>query len=308
MTGGTPDPALRGPDFFLVGAPKCGTTAMDDFFRGHPQVGMCPWKETHQFAGPLYWSRFGPFHGDHPSEPTDYLGYFRGVQDRLRIGESSVWYLHSPTAAEDIYAFDPAADIIVMLRNPIEMLPSLHAQLVYMGIEPETDFERALALDPVRAEHGGPKGFPPDSYADAARFAPQLRRYLERFPREQVHIVLYDDFKVDPLGSYRSVCAALGIDPDVELEAGVVNPRRRVRSHTLNRLLVKAPTPMRRTWVGTRLQAWNTPVAPHSDLAPTVARTLLPLVAEQVEQLGGLLSVDLASWLTAAESAASDTI
>ena len=271
---------------------------MTDFLGQHPQVGMCRWKETHHFAGPLYWSRFGPFRDDHPSTREDYLTFFAAAQDRQRIGEASVWYLHSPTAAHDIGEFDPAADIIVMLRNPLEMLPSLHAQLVYLGIEHETDLERALARDPIRAEQGGPPGFPPDSYADAAQFASQLRRYFDVFPRNQIHVVIYDDFKADPTSSYLALCAELGIATDVPIDVSVINPRRRVRSHSLNRALGRSPDRLRGSRLGVRVHEWNTPVAAtKSALSPAVVRALTPVVAQQVEELGTLLGVDLSHWL-----------
>jgi hypothetical protein len=191
-----------------------------------------------------------------------------------------------------------------MLRNPLEMIPSLHAQLVYIGIEHERDLERALALDPVRARSGPPKGFPSDSYLDAASFAAQLARYLDVFGPEKVHVVRYDDFAADPLASYQSICSGLGVANDFAPEIGVVNPRRHVRSQKLQQVLSASPARLQRTKVIGKVQAWNTPMAAKASLPAPAARYLLPLVTEQAQELGHLLGWDLSEWVRQAEAAA----
>lgn len=91
-----PGPRTRRPDFFLVGAPKCGTTAMYQYLRRHPAIFMCPVKE------PEFFSR-------NPGDPAaysleEYLTLFDGVKEEKRIGEASVGYLAAPTAAARIRA------------------------------------------------------------------------------------------------------------------------------------------------------------------------------------------------------------
>src|SRR5947209_1137964 len=100
-----------GPDFFIVGAPKCGTTAMSEFLAGHPDVWMCPFKETHHFAGEEYWRRSGAFRGDRAPTREEYLELFRAAPAVHRVGEASVWYLHSASAPDAIRAFRADADI-----------------------------------------------------------------------------------------------------------------------------------------------------------------------------------------------------
>lgn len=82
--------ALRGPDFFIVGAPKCGTTALTDYLGQHPEIGMCALKETHYFATDLT-SRSILKLGQSPPSPDEYLELFKSVQDRRRLGEASGW-------------------------------------------------------------------------------------------------------------------------------------------------------------------------------------------------------------------------
>src|SRR5512141_2214266 len=97
----------RQPDFFIVGAPKCGTTAMNGYLRQHPQIFMPERKDISYFGSDLKFGR---------SRITkeEYLSLFRNANGAFRIGESSVWYLYSKTAAEEIKSFAPSASIIVM--------------------------------------------------------------------------------------------------------------------------------------------------------------------------------------------------
>ena len=72
--------ALEGPDFFIVGAPKCGTTAMADYLGQHPEIGMCPRKETHVFATDLY-DRLGGQERPAAAEPGAVPQLFAGLQE-----------------------------------------------------------------------------------------------------------------------------------------------------------------------------------------------------------------------------------
>jgi hypothetical protein len=126
---------------------------MTDYPAQHPHVGMCARKETQYFATDLY-PKFGRGEAIHGSVARASSALFAGTQGRKRIGEASVWYLYSSVAPREINQFSPEADIIVMLRNPFEALPSLHSQFVFVGIEPVEDFEEALALDEERERAG----------------------------------------------------------------------------------------------------------------------------------------------------------
>src|SRR6476661_1903979 len=94
----------RRPDFFIVGAPKCGTTAMNDYLRQHPQIFMPERKDISYFGMDLKFER-PRISGE------EYLSLFRGANGALRVGESSVWYLYSRTSAQEIKSFSPAASI-----------------------------------------------------------------------------------------------------------------------------------------------------------------------------------------------------
>src|SRR5690349_5772876 len=128
--------AVKNPDFFLVGARKSGTTAMVQYLAAHPDIFMGI-KEMHFFGQDLHFR--APFYRHKLNE---YLAEFQGCNGHRRFGEASVWYLLSSQAALEIKAFKPEARIVIMLREPIDLLYSLYYQLRYLGDEQLPSFEQ----------------------------------------------------------------------------------------------------------------------------------------------------------------------
>lgn len=298
---------LKGPDFFIVGAPKCGTTAMTAYLAEHPQIGMCPRKETHYFAADLR-SRLVVKRGQRPPSEAEYLGFFAGLEDKDRRGEASVWYLYSSAAADEIHAFCPGADIVIMLRNPQEMLPSLHSQFVFVGLEPVEDFNSAWALDQERERSGTPPGFPPHSYRSAIRYAEQVRRYIEVFGPERVHVILYDDFRDDTLGVYQRTCEFLGVEPSFTPTLEVVNANKQVRSRAMRNVVSRPPEPLRpllhrltsqgmRRQAGAALKGLNRRSVRREPIPESARESIRPEIARQVRELDELIGLDVSAWL-----------
>jgi sulfotransferase family protein len=303
----SPTETLKGPDFFIVGAPKCGTTAMTADLGQHPEIGMCPRKETHHFATDLY-ERLAVKRGQRPPDRRRFLDLFAELQDYPRRGEASVWHLYSAAAASEIKSFHAEASVLVMLRNPVEMLPSLHSQFVYVGLEPVEDFEAALALDAERERSGTPVGFPPSSYRSAIRYSEQLRRYIDVFGRDRVHVIRYEDFRADTRATYRHACEFLGVDPGFEPEIEVINPNKQVRSRLLRRVVRRPPESLRpilhrvtteamRRRVGNEMNRLNTKFTRRAPTPDAVSLGIRPDVERQVHELDELLDLDVSSWL-----------
>jgi hypothetical protein len=118
-----PERGLRKPNFFIIGASKCGTTSLCRWLSEHPNVFICPEKEPHFF------------NTDDVQRGTSTLGkyeaLFAGVKkEHTAIGEASVWYLSSSAAVPNILAYQPDTKFIVMVRSPLQMAPALHAQVL----------------------------------------------------------------------------------------------------------------------------------------------------------------------------------
>lgn len=164
------------PNFFIVGAPKCGTTAVSEYLRNHPSIFMSFPKEPHHFSDDF--AQFREYR-----RLDDYMKLFRGrTQDHLIVGEASVWYLYSSSAVKSIYEFNKDAKILVMLRNPIDFVCSLHSQLLFAFNEDRPDFAEAWNLQEDRAKGINlPKTcIAPQflQYRAVAKFGAQLEHFL----------------------------------------------------------------------------------------------------------------------------------
>jgi hypothetical protein len=301
------------PDFFIVGAPKCGTTAMVKYLDAHPDIFMAR-KETHVFGQDL---KFSP--RIYRRDPQAYLAEFNAWNGEQRVGEGSVWYLFSNAAAAEIKAFNPHASIIMMLREPADMLYSLYHQFVFDGNEHLQTFEAALAAENDRragrkvARHS----YLAQAllYRDTARFSEQVERYFRVFGRERVHVIIYDDFAADPEGAYEEALEFLDLTPaPVANGFGVVNGSdKTVRLAALRRLLVeprlragaialagRLPKPVFRIFQSAESYLWryNTRPAKRAPLAPELRARLRQEFAPEVERLSALLGRDLTHWTT----------
>ena len=192
------------PNFFIVGAPKCGTTSLYEHLRRHPQVFM-PYSDT------KYWRHKEPYffceelikwEGLRVDTESEYAALFSEASSEKCIGEATSLYLYSESAASRIKAYSQDAKIIILLRDPIEMMISWHHDCVKWGHENVLGFQDAVLLEKKR-ETGS--NMPPGSgypycllYNKIAAFSSQVERYFGVFGRDAVKVCLLSDFKTDP--------------------------------------------------------------------------------------------------------------
>jgi Sulfotransferase family len=230
----------RVPDFFIVGHPKCGTTALYEALRRHPQIFMPRGKEPWFFAAELH-VRTPPRPEGTPRTLEDYMTLFADAEPWQIAGEATALYLWSRTAAASIAEVQPAARIIAILREPASFLRSLHLQFVQTHVETEGDLRRALSLEDERRQG---RSIPRHSYwpqallySEHVRYVEQLRRYHAQFPAENVLVLIYDDFRADNEGTVRTVLRFLGVDDTVPIDVPQANPTVRARSQHLHALV-----------------------------------------------------------------------
>jgi hypothetical protein len=212
----------RLPDFFIVGHQKCGTTALYLTLSSHPEIFMPEVKEPRFFAPELRsrFRRLGP--EKLPTTLEAYSSLFAAALPGQKAGEASPMYLRSETAARRIAEVRPDARIIAILREPASFLRSLHLQFVHNHIETETNFAKAITLEDKRREG---KHIPPFSqlpaallYSEWVRYVEQLRRFHAVFAREQVLVLIYEDFRADNEGTVRRVLQFLDVDDSWPLQ------------------------------------------------------------------------------------------
>lgn len=293
------------PNFFIVGAPKCGTTSMYRYLGQHPEIFMPVIKEPHFFGSDLLSSKY-------IRDEVAYRALFASRRNEPLAGEASVYYLYSRTAAHEIRAFNPAARIIIMLRNPVDMVYSLHSQAVSSGNEDCLNFSEALDAEAERREGRRmpdiadfPQGL---LYTDIARYPGQLKRYLSCFTREQVKILLFDDFAAATEAVYRETLRFLGVDdPDLDVDFTPANPHRRLRSVALEHFLkkrrglrdmVKRTAPGLYSRLYSQFHRFNAVEVRRDAMDSGTRARLCNLFADDVSELGGLIGRDLTHWLS----------
>jgi hypothetical protein len=291
------------PDLLIVGAPKCGTTAITRFLETHPQVHMAERKDLHFFGTDL-----GFQHRERESEAS-YLNRFEAAQPSQLRAESSVWYLYSTHAAAEIAEKNPEARILILLRHPVDMMHALWAQLRLNGLGDEDITDFAAALEAEEDRIGGqriPASTPlPEAlfYRRTARYAEQIRRYSDVFPSEQIQVIIQEEMKADTQAAWAEVCDWLDIDAGHQPEIGQVNRSKAVRSEGLRRAVgatpqgVKKllPSSARRT-VSRWLRKVNSSHTQRAPLEPALRSKLNTEFKREVKEVEAILGRTIPSW------------
>ena len=293
------------PNLFVVGAPKCGTTALYTYLGRHPDIFMCPIKEPQFFAGDIF------SHQRCIRTLPEYLSCFAAARNQRRLGEASTAYLGSRTAANEIKAFSPTARVIIMLRNPVDVMYAEHSQRVFGNMEHIVNFEIALESQEPRRWRSGP--FKDEeiirlSYRELSRFGEQVRRYFDVFGRQNVHVVLYDEFKIDTRAVYTGVLRFLEVDySHHDTDYPIINANRRARSVRVQELLRYPPKHLQgfarralprtlRSAIVRSLHRLNVVYQCRPPMDQALRRRLQKEYEPEVEQLSHLLGRDLSAW------------
>lgn len=288
------------PNFFIVGAPKCGTTALFQYLEQHPDVFMSAAKEPHYFAtdlkAPMY------------VQDTDrYVALFSDWAGEKAVGEASPLYLYSENMAAGIAAYKPDAKVIVMLRNPVDTAYSLHSGLVANGREDLKDFGAALAAETGRKDGSTParQAVPPSvvHYREVVRYDVQLKRLYDHLAPENVMVIFYEDFRSDTLSVVRQVQEFLGVavmDPadmapkntnKVSRLPGLWRRWMEMPPHQRARISALVPKPVRKLM----LKA-NAKHIPRETLDPSVAQALRADMQASVSRLAEMTNRNLEHW------------
>lgn len=287
---------VRRPNFFIVGAPKCGTTSLATWLGAHPQIFMPKTKEPHFFDT------------DHRARERlsaeDYEALFADADDdATAIGEASVWYLHSRDAVPAILAYNPDARFIACVRNPIDMAHSLHYQQIYNGFEDIVDFGDAWEAQAARASGAPILADDPAHllYGPACQLGAQVERLRASVPDDKLRIVFLDDLKADPHRVYRELLAFLEV-ADFEPDFPVVNQAQRRRSLSVRRAVRRLGRLKRQLGINRgfgildRINAWNNS-SQRWQADPAMASRLRDYFREDIELLADLTGRNLGAWL-----------
>lgn len=216
------------PNLFIVGAPRCGTTAWVDYLSSHPEIAFSIPKEPHFFNDDMPGFRWA-------KTTEDYIRYFAHAGGKPVIGDASVMYLFSRTAARNIGAFAPDAKIIICLRDQASFLPSYHYKTVFNRDETITDFAEAwrASLQPDRIIPQACREARHLDYRAVGMFSEQVQRYLDHFPAKNILILRYEEWTRNARDAYQQVLAFLNLPDDARTNFEKVHSAHRQRSEAL---------------------------------------------------------------------------
>ena len=300
------------PNFFIVGAPKCGTTALSEYLRTHPDIFIARVKELHYFCT--------DFNESFPRPKTldQYLRHFEKAKGKTAIGEASPWYLYSKCALKKLYQFNPKAHFIAMVRNPIEMVPSLHRALLNSYAEDQKSLSAAWRLQSIRRNG---KNIPPYcleesmlQYKDVCKLAPQIENFFSVIPAEQRMVIVFDDLKSKTLTTYKQVLSFLNLKYDGRLYFPIINKEFHWRFEGLSKL-AQAPSEkinivekfflglIKRKSIGLHYMLYrfnnkyNRISKPKKSIPADLRREFQTIFSNDVKRLSQLLCRDLTGWL-----------
>ncbi|MBA3526087.1 MAG: sulfotransferase [Sphingomonas sp.] len=310
----------------IVGAPRCGTTTLSRLMRSHPAISFSSVKEPHFFS----LADLSGLSDDalRQAVAEHYVArYFPDIEPNAQlIAEGSVSYLYAPERLLPVLALWPDAKFVIAVRDPLQMIPSLHRRLLYQGDETVEDFARAWALI---AERRAGRKIPRSCvdarqlmYDEAARLGQHVSRFFEVVGRERCHVVLFDDLKTDPERVHRDLIHFLSLPTVPMPELSARRESRGYRIAWLQRLLKRPPlartvlagekfrrrvssAPARQPSQAARavmrarksLVRWNSAPAPPVSVPAELEREIRNLLAEDVLLLSTLIGRDLRHWL-----------
>ena len=295
------------PNFLIIGTSRAGTTALYHYLKQHPQIYMSPIKEPRFFAFEGEKLEFGG-PGDERlkceiiTHINDYCALFQMVSKETAIGEASPVYLYSPKAPERIWHYIPETKLIAILRNPVDRAYSSFLAEIRDGREPLNDFSQALQEEATRIRsdwsfvwHYKQRGF----------YYAQLRRYFDKFDRDQIRVYLYDDWKVNNIRILQDIFHFLNVDdrfvPDVSIKHNVSSIPRSIALHkflTKQNLIKSVLEPFlprrvrRRAFVSLMNQNLTRP-----QLSLELRNQLVGVYQQDILRLQDLIERDLSKWL-----------
>ena len=237
-----------GPDFFVIGAGRSGTTSLHQYLAQHPQIFVAAKNPAFFYACDLSGS---PFANDPGALPADFVRSRDEYERRYAAapcgamrGDVSPVYLASTRVAGRVARSLPTAKLIAILRDPVDRVYSRYVSRRRDGLESTPSFEalveHELAEPLVRDDAHG-------SYLPGGMTSHFLRTYLDHFPRENVAIHLFEDFARSTSATMREICRFLGVDDGFAFDLSRIHNQGggRVRNRSLGRLWA-ASEPLRR--------------------------------------------------------------
>ncbi|MBF0622665.1 MAG: sulfotransferase [Magnetococcales bacterium] len=305
------------PNFVIIGSVKAGTTSLVRYLREHPDICFCN-AELQLFA-PEFANHRRMMGVTEQMSRASIEKYFSGFdgQDYKIYGEKSALYLLSDHGVENIMKHNPDAKIVAMIRNPVDVVESFHAQLLFDTNENITDFSKAWALQDQRAEgtHIPPGCLEPAllQLKRVGALGTHLERMMAIVPQGQYHIILFDDFIKDTQKVYQDVLTFLDLPQDGKSEFPRFNPRKFNKSYWIARFTQHRPHWLKRLqfYLGYYLRRLSLPTVDlvsllakmnqsnkkRAPLSTEVRQQLIEALKPEIDKIARITNRNLDHWM-----------
>ncbi len=224
---------VKKPNFFILGAGKCGTTSLYHYLKFNPQIFMSEVKEPSFFCETFQII----------NNPISYFELFDEVQKEHVIGEASHVYMTDPKSPRVINHFFPEAKFLISLRNPAERAFSLYNDMRNHGWESARSFEEALIKEETRVSSeefklNNPQYFHNFLYFHSGLYGQQIQRYFSHFTKSQFLIIRLEDLESDFHNTIKAIFDFLKVDNSFIPESAIHNKTLNTRSHRIQQLLI----------------------------------------------------------------------
>ena len=283
-------------DFFIVGAPKAGTTSLYHYLNEHPEIVMSMQKETDYFSDEDL-QKQGLYYGKNRINTLEkYHSLFQNV-DQKKIGEASVSYLFYEDVPQKIKAYNSNGKIIIMLRNPVDRAFSHYLMDYRLGLISKS-FESILENEKKDIK----TSLFYQQYIELGQYSGQVKRYIEKFGKENVTIIFYYDFKNHVVKEVQKVYEFLEVDSkyraEIENKHNTYSmPKnnwiRLIYSFVSFRKILNRILPKRKV---RKIKEKLFIKSKKPKLSDVLRARLINLYAHDIKQLEELLSVDLSQW------------
>jgi len=286
------------PNFFIVGAPKAGTTSLYHYLEEHPDVYMSPIKETNYFSYNEIKEQGLFYNEEYINTKEQYLAQFTGVKNEKAIGEASVSYLFYNGVAEKIKAFNPDAKIIIVLRNPVERGFSHYLMDRRLGF---VNMSYQDILDKKKYDKTGKLYY--QQYIELGLYYNQLQQYFSVFDKARVKVFLYEDLQKNIQALVKELYNFLEVDadflPDLEKKHNAfIAPKNPVIEKLYKYKLIRSGAKL---FLGSSMQQFmknnlfskeKKPVLDHH-----LQQQLLDIYKDDIERTAVLINRNINNWL-----------
>ncbi len=193
----SPSNELRGLDFLIIGAQKASSTWVHQALRKHPRVHLGSGEER-VFENGFY----------DAAGLRRLTEFTRSAPMKAKVGIRCPDYLARPECPARIAEHAPNAQLIVVLRDPVERAISAYYHMVRSGVVPFVDPNEALDSLLCGTFHH-PHALTILAYG---RYGEAIRRYQQHFRRDQLLILLDSGIRTDRSSMYGRLCAHIGVE------------------------------------------------------------------------------------------------